>query len=388
MVSLGVERLLARASSVVGNERLGLLTNHAAVDHGLTPTVDRLDAAEDIDLRQLYGPEHGLRGTEQAGVAVESSVDSRTGLPVQSLYGETRRLTPALLDGVDTLLCDLPDVGSRYYTLVSTLAAAMQGVAAADARLVVLDRPNPIAPLGVSGNRVDPAFSSFVGGYRLPITHGLTIGELATYINDEFDIGASLDVVEIRGWQRSQWFDGTDLPWVLPSPNVPTLTTATLYPGTCLLEGTNLSEGRGTTKPFELVGAPWIDAGNWATKLEESALDGVGFRPTAFRPTFSKHREATVEGVQVHVRDRDAIDPVRVGVTLLVSAFTTAEKTAWVEDGEEYVIDRLAGTDTLRRMIDERRGAADPSAIVDDVLADWESDRAAFAAVREEYERY
>lgn len=388
MVSLGVERLLDRPSSLVGDERIGLLTNHAAVDHGLTPTVDRLDAAEEIDLRQLYGPEHGLRGTEQAGVAVESSTDSRTGLPVESLYGETRRLTPVLLDGVDTLLCDLQDVGSRYYTLVSTLAYAMQGVAAADARMVVLDRPNPIAPLGVSGNRVDPAFSSFVGGYRLPITHGLTLGELATYLNDEFDMGATLDIVEIRGWQRSQWFDETDLPWVLPSPNVPTLTTATLYPGTCLLEGTNLSEGRGTTKPFELVGAPWIDAEEWATQLEASALDGVAFRPTAFRPTFSKHQEEAVKGVQVHVRDRDAIDPVRVGMTLLVSAFTGFEKTAWVEDGDAYVIDRLAGTDTLRRTVDERRGAADPSVIADEILADWESDRAAFEAVRGEYERY
>lgn len=388
MVSLGVERLLARPERVGGEERIGLLTNHAAVDHGLTPTVDRLDAAEDINLQRLYGPEHGLRGTEQAGVAVESSVDSRTGLPVESLYGETRRLTPALLDGVDTLLCDLQDVGSRYYTLVSTLAYAMQGVAAADARMVVLDRPNPIAPLGVSGNRVDPAFSSFVGGYRLPITHGLTIGELATYINDEFDIGATLDVVELRGWQRSRWFDETDLPWVLPSPNVPTLTTATLYPGTCFLEGTTLSEGRGTTKPFELAGAPWVDAEDWASRLAESTSDGVRFRPTAFQPTFSKHEGETVEGVQVHVHDRNSMDPVRVGLALLVSAFTSYEETEWVKDGEEYVIDRLAGTDTLRRLVDKRRGTDDPGVLVDEILAEWESDRAAFQAVRERYERY
>ncbi|WP_049980522.1 exo-beta-N-acetylmuramidase NamZ family protein [Halolamina rubra] len=388
MVSLGVERLLSRSRSVVGDDRVGLLTNHAAVDHALRPTVDRLHAHDDIDLRRLYGPEHGIRGTEQAGVAVKSSVDSRTGLPVESLYGETRRLTPALLNGVDTLVCDLQDVGSRYYTLISTLAYAMEGVAAADGRMVVLDRPNPIAPLGVSGNRVEPVFSSFVGDYRLPITHGLTIGELARYINDEFDIGATVDVVEVRGWQRSQWFDETDLPWVLPSPNVPTLTTATLYPGTCLLEGTNLSEGRGTTKPFELVGAPWLDAGEWATQLEGAGLDGVAFRPTAFQPMFSKHQEETVEGVQAHICDRNRIDPVRVGLTLLVSAFTASEKTAWVEDGDEYVIDRLAGSDTLRRTVDRRRGTADPNAVVDEILADWESDRVAFQTVREEYERY
>jgi uncharacterized protein YbbC (DUF1343 family) len=388
MVSLGVERLLSRPGSIVGDERVGLLTNHAAVDHALRPTADRLHADDDIDLQRLYGPEHGIRGTEQAGVAVESAVDSRTGLPVESLYGETRRLTPALLDGVDTLICDLQDVGSRYYTLISTLAYAVEGVAAADARIVVLDRPNPIAPLGVSGNRVEPAFSSFVGDYQLPITHGLTIGELATYINDEFDIGATLDVIEVRGWQRSQWFDETDLPWVLPSPNVPTLTTAMLYPGTCLLEGTNLSEGRGTTKPFELVGAPWLDAGEWATQLERAELEGVAFRPTAFQPMFSKHRDEGVEGVQVHICDRNAINPVRVGLTLLVSVFTGAEKTAWVEDGEEYIIDRLAGTDTLRRTLNERRGTADPNAVVDEILADWESDRAAFRTVREEYERY
>ncbi|MFC4451293.1 exo-beta-N-acetylmuramidase NamZ domain-containing protein [Halorussus aquaticus] len=388
MVQLGVERLLDDRSGAVEGDRLGLITNPSGTDSDLNTTIDLLDDRDAFDLRKLFGPEHGIRGDAQAGVKVDDSTDDRTGLPVKSLYGEQRQLRPEMVSDVDTVIYDMQDVGCRFYTLIYTLAYALEGVAEAGKRMVVLDRPNPIAPVSVTGNRVEESASSFVGAYELPIVHGLTVGELATYFNEEFDIGATLEVVEMRDWSRSDWFSDTDLPWVYPSPNMPTPGTATLYPGMGFFEGTNLSEGRGTTKPFELVGAPWIDADEWAAELSAQNLDGVAFRPAYFSPTFSKHEHQNVTGVQVHLLDRDAVDPVMVGLTVLASAFTSHDECEWIQYDDEFFVDKLAGGSYLRETIDAADSASEPREIAADVTAHWEDDLAEFADVRGKYLRY
>jgi len=388
MVRLGIEAVLASEKSPLSGERLGLITNPSGVDSELRTTIDLLDDREAFDLRALFGPEHGIRGSEQAGVEVEDSIDEKTGLPVKSLYGEEKRLRPEMVADLDTVVYDMQDTGCRFYTLIYTLAYALEGVSEAGKRMVVLDRPNPIAPLAPSGNRVPDAHASFVGDYRLPIVHGMTVGELASYFNEEFDIGADLRVVELDGWERDVWYDATDLPWVYPSPNMPTLRTATVYPGTCFFEGTTLSEGRGTTKPFELVGAPWIDAESWADSLNGECLDGVAFRPAYFTPMFSKHERDDIEGVQLHVLDRDAFDPVRTGLTMLISAFNTYPECDWVAYDGEYFVDKLAGGDFLRKTIDEADAANGARAMADGIVERWADDRASFLDARERHLRY
>lgn len=387
MVDTGVEVLLSDRPDLLAGDRVGLLTNPSGVDTALRPTVDRLHERDDVDLRRLFGPEHGIRGLARAGEPVAHGTDERTGLPVTSLYGETRRPTAAMLEDLDVLVYDVQDVGVRYYTLVATLGNAMESAAADDTRVVVLDRPNPIAPLGVSGNRIPEDHASFVGAFRLPVTHGLTVGEVSRYLNGEFGLGADLEVVEMAGWSREDWFHETGLPWVPPSPNVPTPTTATLYPGTCLFEGTTLSEGRGTTKPFELVGAPWIDGDEWARTLAALSLPGVGFRPAAFRPTVSKYGGDVVEGVQVHVTDRDAVEPLAVGLAMLVSAFREYPEADWRRTDGIYHVDRLAGGPFLRDRVAAVDGE-DPVAVVDELRDRWRDDRSAFAAVSGAYELY
>lgn len=387
MVELGIEHLLSDRTDLLRDERVGLVTNPSGVDPGLRSTVTHLDDHPDVDLRRLFGPEHGIRGRAPAGAAVSDRTDERTGLPVSSLYGETRRPTAEMLDDVDVLVYDMQDLGVRYYTLIYTLAYVLESAAEHDTRVVVLDRPNPVAPLGVSGNRVPDEHASFVGNYRLPVTHGLTVGELARYFVGEFGIDVDLTVVSLSGWTRTDWYDETGLPWVPPSPNVPTLTTATLYPGTCLFEGTNLSEGRGTANPFELVGAPWVDGVEWARTLNDLGLPGVRFRPAAFTPSDSKHEDVAVEGVQVHVRDRDIVEPLVVGLSMLVSAFQRFPESDWRTYEGEYFVDRLAGGPSLRETVDGRDHAG-VSALVAVLRDGWEEDVAAFRETRERYELY
>jgi beta-N-acetylhexosaminidase len=367
---------------------VGLITNPSGVAADLTTTIDILHDHPDVDLVRLFGPEHGIRGKAQAGEHVEDSTDDRTGLPVTSLYGETRRVDPEMVADIDTVVYDMQDVGCRFYTYLYTLAYALEGVGQTDTDFVVLDRPNPVAPLGVDGKRVPPDEGSFVGDYRLPITHGLTVGELARYFNGEFDMGATLSVVELDGWDRSMWYDDLDLPWVPPSPNIPTLDTATLYPGTCLFEGTTLSEGRGTTKPFELVGALWIDGGEWAKALNGLDLSGVRFRPTHFTPTFSKHEGEDVEGVQIHVTDRDALSPVAVGLKLLLSTFSRHPETEWrLVDGMHFV-DRLAAGEWLRETVADVDSETDVDRLYEDIRKKWDSDLTEFASLRDTYGIY
>ncbi|WP_436912376.1 exo-beta-N-acetylmuramidase NamZ family protein [Halosimplex marinum] len=388
MVELGIERLLSSRTDLVAGDRVGLITNPSGVDSRLRSTIDLLAAHDDIDLRRLFGPEHGIRGRAKAGEHVEDGVDEQTGLPVSSLYGETRRPTAEMLSDVDTLVYDMQDVGVRYYTLVYTLAYAIEGAAEHDTRIVVLDRPNPVAPLAPDGNRVPNEHSSFVGNYRLPVIHGLTVGELARYFDGAFGMGADLDVVELGGWSREQWYDETGLPWVPPSPNMPSLETAILYPGTCLFEGTTLSEGRGTARPFKLLGAPWVDAEAWAATLTDLDLAGVGFRPAYFTPRYQKHEGERVEGVQVHLRDRDAVRPLDVGLSLLVSAFRDYPDSEWRTFDDGHFVDRLAGGPALRERVDAMADDEPIADVVDDVRSSWRDDLESFAAERSEYELY
>jgi beta-N-acetylhexosaminidase len=385
MVRLGIETLIDGQADLLAGERLGLITNPSGVTSDLTPTIDVLDSHDRIDLEMLFAPEHGIRGNVQADVTVEEDVDERTGLPVKSLYGDRKTRIDQELSDVDVLVYDMQDVGCRFYTLVYTLAYALEGVADAGERLVVLDRPNPIAPVSPVGNTVGSYDRGDSDGYDLPIVYGLTTGELARYFNAEFDIGADLDVVEMEGWDHDTWYDETSLPWVQPSPNMPTLTTATLYPGTCLFEGTTLSEGRGTTRPFELIGAPWIDGDEWAETLNAQRLDGVGFRPAYFTPMFSKHERRDIEGVQVHLLDRDAVEPVRVGLTMLVSAFQSSTEASWLEYNGGYFVDRLAGGSYLRKTVGDVAPAVDPVDVADGLIDSWHAD---IDSYRDQYERY
>jgi beta-N-acetylhexosaminidase len=388
MVQLGVERLLSSTRNLLAGDRVGLVTNPTGVDSRIRSTIDLLYEAEDIDLRRLFGPEHGIRGAAAAAEAVPDSRDEHTGLPVTSLYGDRRRPTGDDLADLDAVVYDLQDVGARYYTLIATLANVLEAAAEFGVRVVVLDRPNPVAPLGVAGNRIPDEYASFLGGYRLPVCHGMTPGEVARYVAGEYDVDVDLSVVELSGWSREQWYDETGLPWVAPSPNVPTLDTATAYPGTCLFEQTTLSEGRGTTRPFELVGAPWIDAREWADTLNDAELEGVRFRPAHFRPGASKHEGETVGGVQVHVRDRDAVDPLAVGLAMLVSAFRDFPETGWRPRAEEGFVDRYAGGPFLRKTVENLSGDESLERVLEELREGWADEQATFLSDRRPYELY
>jgi len=349
IVSPGVEVLLGEPHRYLGSGRVGLITNQTGVTSDLTSTVDALHRSPDVDLRALFGPEHGARGDLQDALPAEHHIDASTGLPVHSLFGDSLRPTPEMLEGLDSLVFDIQDVGCRFYTYPSTMAYAMEAAAENGLSFIVLDRPDPINGVAVEGNLLRPGFSSFVGLHPVPIRHGMTIGELASLINEE--ICAELSVVKMRGWSRGMWFDETGLPWVQPSPNIPTLDTATVYPGTCLFEGVNVSEGRGTTRPFEYVGAPWIDGGRWAEELNAQGLAGVRFRACSFIPTFDKHVGERCGGVQVHVTDREGLQPVEAGLHMLQTLLSLHEdELEWLPPEADGLMhfDMLTGTDALR----------------------------------------
>ena len=378
----GLEVFLAEGLPGLAGMRVGLITNHTGVDRRLRSSIDLLRADSRIRLTALFGPEHGVRGAAQAGMKVGPAVDPRTGLPIHSLYGETRRPTPELLAGLEALIFDIQDVGVRYATYIATMAYAQGAAAEAGIPFVVFDRPNPIGGVRVEGNLLDPAFASFVGVHRLPIRHGMTAGELARLFAAERSWPAPL-VVPMRGWRRAAWFDQTGLPWVQPSPNLPTLDSVTLYPGTCLVEGTNLSEGRGTTRPFELIGAPWIDPFDLAAELERRDLPGVGFRPAYFTPMFSKHAGIVCGGIQIHLFDRTVVQPVDLGIHLLHALRGLDPKAfAWQigHDGR-FFIDLLLGSDAARLALDS---GAEPAAI----LARWPAEAHAFEQRRRPFLLY
>jgi uncharacterized protein YbbC (DUF1343 family) len=365
-VRTGAQRLAAEPGLVKGS-RIGLVTNATGVLPDLSPNVRAFRSAG-IPLAALFGPEHGVSGAAQAGHGESAAVDAASGLPV---YDTHLRSGPALdrlvqLSHVDTLVYDLADVGSRFYTYVWTMHDVMESAARLGLPFVVLDRPNPLGGTHSEGPVLQPPFASFVGRGEIPVRHGLTIAELAGRLNR--GIGADLRVVAMEGWWRDAWFDETGLPWVMPSVNMPTLDTAVVYPGTALFEGTSLSEGRGTTRPFELIGAPFVD-GQWAEALNALELPGVRFRQVSFAPTFHKYAGERVHGVQVHVTDREAFRPVRTGVAMLHCARRLyPDGFAWVppdsgagSTGHRYFIDLLWGSDSLRRCLD---GGGDPAGLV------------------------
>ncbi|HEY3359209.1 MAG TPA: DUF1343 domain-containing protein [Polyangia bacterium] len=390
MIRVGIDRVLEEELGVVAGKRLGLICNPTSVDAELRHTADLLTARPDLDLVALFGPEHGVRGDAQDMISVGEARDARTGLPVHSLYGETEAsLSPApeALAGLDAVVFDIQDVGSRYYTYVWTLALAMRAAARAGVEVIVLDRPNPLGGLEVEGGLIADGFRSFVGLYPVPNRHGLTAGEIAGYLNAVYGLGARLTVVRAAGWRREQLFDETGLPWVLPSPNMPTLDTALVYPGMCLVEGTELSEGRGTTRPFELCGAPFIDGFALAGALAAEDLPGVRFRPVTFRPSFHKFAGRPCGGVQLHVTDRRTFRPLRTGVAVLraIRALWPGE-LRWRHAPYEFVTDRpaidlLCGGPTVREMID----AGEPVAAI---MATLRADEAQFRAAREPYLLY
>ena len=356
-VTTGIDVLLESGAAPLRGLTVGLITNHTGVNRRLVSTIDLLREAG-VNLRALFGPEHGVRGDAQAGQAVGHTVDPRTGIPVYSLYGETKRPTPEMLSGLDALVFDIQDAGVRFFTYIYTMAYCLEAAAKHGLKFFVLDRPNPITGACVEGAPIEPEATSFVGDYGLPFRYGLTMGELARYVNETRGWGADLEVVAMRGWRRSLWFDETGLPWVMPSPNFPTLETATVYPGTVLFEGTNVSEGRGTTRPFEIIGAPWIDAARTVAaaseNLADAGVEGALLREAHFVPTQSKHRGEECHGFQIHVLDRNRFEPVRAGIVLLKTIHDLYPgEFAWrASDRPLWFIDLLAGTRALRDMID------------------------------------
>lgn len=316
-VSPGIEVLLKEEKNVLSGKKVGLITNPTGIDSKLTSIVDLLHDDPDIHLTALFGPEHGVRGDAQAGASIEYYIDEKTGLPVYSLYGKTKKPTPEMLKDVEVLVFDIQDVGTRYYTYIYTMAYAMEAAKENDIPFIVLDRPNPQGGESVDGPVLEPEFSSFVGLYPIPLKHGMTVGELATLFNKEFKIGADLKVIKMKGWKRDMDYDDTGLPFVLPSPNMPTVSTTFVYPATGLIEGTNVSEGRGTTKPFELIGAPYINSDELAVKLNALRLPGVKFRAASFTPTFSKHAGKLSHGVEIYITDREEFKAVPTGLHII-----------------------------------------------------------------------
>ena len=383
-VSLGIDQLVA-SRALVGR-RVGLVCNPASVDSAFRHSADRVHDADGVALTALFGPQHGFRSDVQDNMVETSHARHRRfDVPIYSLYGDQRGPTTEMLDEIDVLVIDLQDVGTRVYTYVYTMANCLRAAARHDLSVIVCDRPNPIGGTLVEGPLLESGYESFVGQFQIPLCHGMTIGELACLFN--VGIGAELKVSRLEGWERHVYHDGTDLPWIMPSPNLPTLESAVVYPGIVLFEGTNLSEGRGTTRPFELVGAPWIDGDTLAGELRRATLHGVVTRPTHFEPTFQKHAGESCGGCQIHVTDRQTFRPVLTAVTLL-QAVRQLDPTrfAWRDPPYEYEavkrpIDILSGSATLREQIEAGTSAAE-------IASMWEPDVAAFCETRSTFLMY
>lgn len=387
-VKSGLEILLKSRLDLLRGLRLGVLVHPPSLTSDYRHLIDVFHEHPEIDLRAIFGPQHGVRGeTQDNMIEWEDFPDSATGLPVFSLYGRTRRPTAEMLGAIDALVVDLQDVGARYYTFIYTLALAMEACREADKTVIVLDRPNPVNGVDLEGPVLDPEFASFVGLYPLPIRHGMTVGELALFFNRAMGIGCRLEVIPMAGWRRDQFFDQTGLPWVLPSPNLPTLDSALVYPGMCLLEGTNLSEGRGTTRPFELSGAPWVDPRAVVERLNPNAAPGAKLRPAWYIPTFHKWSGRVVAGVQIHVTERRRFRPFRTALQLMIEYRRQGGSDfSWNDPPYEYEfeklpIDILCGTDAVRLGIESGASAGE-------LESDWLPELDRFERRRREYLLY
>lgn len=389
-VRTGLEVLAEQQFAPLRGLRVGLVSHPAAVDRELRHAADLLGAAECFRLVALFGPEHGLQGEAQDLAPVKHGSESHSGLRVHSLYGETAESlhpTAEQFEGLDALVIDLQDVGSRYYTFQATMLYCLETAAANKLPVLVLDRPNPLGGEIVEGPLLQAGFESFVGPHPIVTRHGMTIGELALLYRAERNLEVELTVIPCEGWQRKWDFSQTGLPWVMPSPNMPTVQTAFVYPGQCLLEGTNLSEGRGTTRPFELCGAPWILPRELVDRLREERLPGIAFRPCSYRPTFQKFAGQTCGGMQMHVTDRAVFQPVRTGLAVLAALRAlSGDRFAWRTEVYEFVadkpaIDLLFGSDRERRGLEEGKSAAELSQA-------WTAEEQAFRWRRKEFLLY
>jgi uncharacterized protein YbbC (DUF1343 family) len=366
---------------------VGLLANAASVSSSFIHVKDII-ADSSLDLSRIFGPQHGFTGHTQANmIEWEGYRDNSLGIPVYSLYGRARQPQPEMLEGLDTVIIDLPDIGARPYTYIWTALLMMQSCAAAGIKIVVLDRPNPVGGTKIEGPLLEKGFHSFVGLYPLPLRHGMTLGEILSMINSGSDRKCELEIVRMQGWERRMYFADTGLPWIPPSPNIPTPESALLYQGMVLLEGTNISEGRGTTKPFEIFGAPWIEPGELVSSLNSRRLPGAVFRPVLFQPTFDKYSCQNCGGAQIHVTDPELFQPVRCAVSVILAAATIyPERFRWTDPPYEYEeekapIDILYGADTLRKMIGE-------GGDLDTIAGSWGRGEREFAKKREEYLLY
>lgn len=387
-IKLGLEKLLEEKVKILRGAGVGLICNQASVDHKLRHAADVLYEHPDVQLNALFGPQHGIRGDVQDNmIETEHTVDRETGLPIHSLYSETREPTEAMLKDLEILIFDMQDVGCRIYTFAYTMANCMKAARRFGKKVIVCDRPNPINGNSVAGNVLEPEQASFVGQFAIPTRHGMTLGELALMFNEHFELNCELEVVGMDGWRRDCWLDETDAPWVMPSPNIPTLDSATVFPGTVHFEGTQLSEGRGTTRPFELVGAPYINPEEYSRQLNDMRLPGVVFRSCIFRPTFQKHAGISCGGVQIHVIDRDRFEPVITGLAMVKLAHDMyPTEFLWKEPPYEYVYDRnpfdvIAGTSSIREGIE--RGSS-----IETIQESWMGDLNAFTDLRKGYLLY
>ena len=385
-VTLGSERLLA--SGTLKGKRVGIVSNPASVDAHFQHIVTRLAAQNDIRLGAIFGPQHGFRADVQDNmIETPHGRDASRRVPVYSLYSETREPTAEMLKDVDVLVVDLQDVGSRIYTFIYTMAHCLRAGKAHGVPVIVCDRPNPIGGIKIDGPMLAKGFASFVGQFPIPLRHGMTIGELARFFNDGCGINAQLTVMAMEHWQRSMHFDETGIPWVMPSPNMPTLETAVVYPGTVLFEGTNVSEGRGTTRPFEIIGAPWIDPEGLAAKLMAYKTPGAHYRATVFEPTFQKHARQACGGVQIHVFDRNAFPAVQSAVAVLMELRAqNPSRFEWRQPPYEYETEKLsfdilAGSSALRQQIE----AAVPAQAI---YESWQDGLDGFARDRQSYLLY
>jgi uncharacterized protein YbbC (DUF1343 family) len=385
-VTLGSSQLVA--SGRLKGRRIGIVSNPASVDGEFQHIVDLLKREREVTVAALFGPQHGFRSDVQDNmIETPHTKDCARGIPVYSLYSETREPTAKMLDGLDVLVIDLQDIGARIYTYIYTMANCLRACARHHVEVIVCDRPNPIGGEAIEGPTLVSGYESFVGQFPIPMRHGLTMGEAARLFNEHFGIGAKLEVVTMTGWSRAMYADDTGLPWVMPSPNMPTLDSAIVYPGTVLFEGTMASEGRGTTRPFEIVGAPWVHAERFAATMNGHELPGVLSRPAVFEPTFQKHAKTACGGCQIHVRDRRAFKPVVTGVAL-IQEIRAADPSAfsWRKPPYEYEhdkepIDILAGSPALRTAIDDDMSA-------EEISRSWIADCDRFAGLRKPFLLY
>lgn len=387
-VKLGLEKILDEKKGLLKNRRVGLICNQASVNHRFEHAADLFFENTEINLTTLFGPQHGIRGDVQDNMVETShSFDKKTRLPVYSLYSDTREPTEEMLQNVDTLVFDLQDVGCRVYTFIYTMANAMRACAKSGKNFIVLDRPNPINGVDVEGNLLEVGHESFVGLFPIPMRHGLTVGELALLFNKEFDLKCDLQVVSMDGWERSLFYDETDCSWVIPSPNMPTVDTTVVFPGTVVFEGTKVSEGRGTTRPFEIIGAPYIEGQELAGLLKDLSLPGVIFRPTNFLPTFQKHKDAGCSGVFLHVFNRNEFEPFLTGVALVKTIFDNYKaEFEWKNPPYEYEFERnpfdvINGTTRIREFIE--RGTS-----LENIKLSWQSDVKEFDELRSQFFLY